>query len=162
MDTFSCLPAQIRPHFFLQHAAFRDEWGQTRHVRPRDSTWLQLCPFEAEMCITWDVRSVHIFGPQRLAIYCAAPQVTCDYGKPQSQRDKLTLHQPLRLRPQGCIQRCISQKAYHFLGQFRRIQAQRKDGNTRSNTRHTHTHTREADDSVAGRTTGRHTYCTQA
>ena len=37
-------------------------------------------------------------------------------GKAKSQRDRLTLHQPIRLRPQRCIQRCISQKAYHFLG----------------------------------------------
>ena len=37
-------------------------------------------------------------------------------GKAKSQRDRLTLHQPIRLRPQRCIQRCISQKAYNFLG----------------------------------------------
>ena len=39
------------------------------------------------------------------------------FGKAKSQRDRLTLHQPIRLRPQRCIQRCISQKAiYNFWG----------------------------------------------
>ena len=54
-------------------------------------------------------------------------------AKQKSQRDRLRLHQPIRLRPQDCIQRCIIQGAHHFLGRFRRIQPQHQDSNTHSN-----------------------------
>ena len=66
-------------------------------------------------------------------------------GKAKSQRDRLTLHQPIRLRPQRCIQRCISQKAaYIFFGPVppHPTTAQHTGPNTHSNTQHTHARSR--------------------
>ena len=71
---------------------------------------------------------------------CYHKKLKCQEGKAKSQRDRLTLHQPIRLRPQRCIQRCISQKAYNFLGAVppHPTTAQHTGPNTHSNTQHTH------------------------
>ena len=85
------------------------------------------------------------YEPPKFSVPSFGHILVCNLGKAKSQRDRSTLHQPIRLRPQRCIQRCISQKAeYNFLGPVppHPTTAQHTGPNTHSNTQHTRARSR--------------------